>query len=331
MRTKFLISPFRARLSRHIALWVFGSILLIEAIIVIPSWQKRERDLLKDLEDNSLASLSPWASLVAAEDDNVDLDFVEDNIALSPLIKGARIYRENGKIITQFGEIPGLTFTQSREAEILRKRSSGQPFYDVAWSASALGEDYTLIARLDASNVDAGVADYFWRMLFFVLIICLFVTSATMLALGPAVIKPILRLRDDLLMAGEKVVGEDKSLVDLYSLSVKRKDELGEVMSAFNTMLSQVSRSITQLKDQEIFLLEKREKELAESRDMALAAAQRSCLSSGSSSKSGLARTASKVDATLPTLSSSPSSCTSITRLRASPESSPKKARSLLS
>jgi len=274
---KSLVSPFKARLSRSISLWVFGSILLIEAIIVIPSWQKKEQDLLKQLEDSSLASIYPWASLITAETtavtDPIPLTSVA-KIDLSPFVKGIRIYHKNGDLISQFGEEPDLSFSQLKDVDRLRKRSRESSDYDFAWSATALNKNYAIVARLDASEVEKGVIEYFWRMIFFILVICLFVTVATMLALGPAVIKPILRLRDDLLLATDKVLDEGQEPADFYSLSVKRRDELGEVMTAFNTMLDRVSKSITHLKDQEIHFLEEREQKLSEARDKALEAAK---------------------------------------------------------
>lgn len=270
----FLVSPFKARLSKHIALWVFGSILLIEAIIVIPSWQRKEYELLQQLEENSFASLSPWASLVTAENSSLTLEFIEENIVLSPLIKGARIFRSNGEIIGQYGEVPGLRFSDIQTTSVLKRYQRHTQNYDVAWPGEALGENYTLIARLDASAIRHETHQYFGRMMLFIIIICLFATSATMLALGPTVIEPILRLRDDLLKAADKVLSHGQDTVDFYSVSVKREDELGEVITAFNIMLDKVSRSIIKLKDQEIYLLEERETQLAKARDQALAATQ---------------------------------------------------------
>ncbi len=271
---KKLLSPFKARLSRHIALWVFGSIVVIEALIVIPSWQKKERDLLKQLEDMGLVSVYPWASINAAGLDNQTLTAVKENIALAPLVKGAVLYNPDGQVLSRIGESPALTFKHIDPTASMRQRSDDRQRYDIVWPASVMGDDFVAIVRLDSSTVQSEVVDYFWRMLFFVLIICLFVTGATMLALGPSVIQPILRLRDDLLLAAEQDIETGQQAANFYSLSVHRRDELGEVMAAFNTMLQRVSENVARLKDQEIQLLEEREREIAVARDEALEAAQ---------------------------------------------------------
>lgn len=274
MRIRALVRPFRARLSKHIALWVFSSILLIEAVIVIPSLYKKEQESLRQLEDNGLAVLSTWMNLMTADMSQENLEFLQANLTLPDQIKGARIFYTNGQIIAQYGEIPGLRFVDAQAGAIFRKRSRDPRYYDVAWSPQALGSDYTLIARLDASDVNMELILYFGTIFLIILIICLFVTSATMVALGPAVIEPILRLRDELLKTADRVSNNDQKLTDIYSIAVERDDELGEVMDAFNTMLHQVSHSITQLKDHEIHLLEEKKQELAKARDEALAAAQ---------------------------------------------------------
>ena len=222
-----LPSLFKALLSRHIALWVFGSIVVIEALIVIPSWQKKEKDLLKQLEDNGLVSVYPWASINAAGLDNQTLRVVEENIALAPLVKGAVLYSTDGQILSRIGESPALSFDEIDPTAPMRQRSVDRQRYD----ASVMGKGFVTIVRLDSSAVQAEVVDYFWRMLFFVLIICLFVTVATMLALGPSVIQPILRLRDDLLLAAEQDIEAKRQTANFYSLSVHRRDELGEVMT----------------------------------------------------------------------------------------------------
>ncbi|NEQ54833.1 MAG: hybrid sensor histidine kinase/response regulator, partial [Leptolyngbya sp. SIO3F4] len=182
--TKKLLSPFKARLSRNVALWVFSSIVLIEALIVIPSWQKKEKDLLQQLEDTGLVSLYSWASINAADIENQALKTYQDNLTLHPLVKGAVLYDLKGQLLTQVGESPDLAFDSTALNLTRQHRSTDGQRYDVAWPTDSLGGEYTVIARLDASNVQLQVMDYFWRMVFFVLVICVFVTVATMLALG---------------------------------------------------------------------------------------------------------------------------------------------------
>ncbi|NER07870.1 MAG: adenylate/guanylate cyclase domain-containing protein [Okeania sp. SIO3C4] len=122
--------------------------------------------------------------------------------------------------------------------------------YDVALSANYLGINYTLIARHDTSNIQPKLYAFIGRIALLVIVISLFVTLVTMLVLGVCLISPILRLRDDLIAAGE-ALSKNGNGVKFYSLSVQRQDELGEVMVAFNQMFNRVSREIEKRKQAE--------------------------------------------------------------------------------
>jgi sigma-B regulation protein RsbU (phosphoserine phosphatase) len=86
-----------------------------------------------------------------------------------------------------------------------------------------------------------------------VLIISVFVTLTTLIFLGSTVITPILRLRQDLLDAGE-AIGRDKPAPNFYSASIERQDELGEVIAAFNRMFQQIWQAISDRKQAEAAL-----------------------------------------------------------------------------
>ena len=67
MARHYFRKAFSARLSRHLTLWVFSSLMAIEAIILLPSYFKRERDLLATQESLVLTSLE--TAFVSAETD----------------------------------------------------------------------------------------------------------------------------------------------------------------------------------------------------------------------------------------------------------------------
>ena len=55
---KHIIPTIRGRLSRRIVFWIFISVIVIETIILIPSFKKREKELLTQLKDISIAKIS---------------------------------------------------------------------------------------------------------------------------------------------------------------------------------------------------------------------------------------------------------------------------------
>ena len=47
-----------SRLTRHIVFWVFTSVILIEALIFIPSYNQREKELLSQMKNVSVARVA---------------------------------------------------------------------------------------------------------------------------------------------------------------------------------------------------------------------------------------------------------------------------------
>ncbi|XZN99990.1 MAG: adenylate/guanylate cyclase domain-containing protein [Microcoleus sp.] len=252
---------FKSRLSRQIALWVFASILVIEAIILVPSYFRREDELLMQLEQVSRATIDSLVFLL--KQDISDRLFLENQVKTaieqSKIILGLSIYMTNGQLIYTFGEAPEINFNQTKNERILRKHSLDWKRYDVAWTNEYLGGNYTLIVRHDASSVQPELYAFLWRISILVLIITAFVTTVTMLFLGGTVIAPILRLRDDLIAAGD-ALSQNRIQPDFYSFSVKRDDELGEVMVAFNQMFCRVYKEIAQRQAAEEILRAEQEK-----------------------------------------------------------------------
>ena len=59
-----LIRPPTSRLSRRIVLWVFVSVIVIEALIFIPSFKNRERELLSQVKAVSAAKVTMIKRLI---------------------------------------------------------------------------------------------------------------------------------------------------------------------------------------------------------------------------------------------------------------------------
>jgi signal transduction histidine kinase/DNA-binding response OmpR family regulator len=234
---------FKARLSRHIGFWVILSVLLIEALILIPSYVVRKRQLLAQLEHFGLITVSPIVRLAEPVTTSKELLSMVERVTTGSRVVGGAIYRaEDGQLLGMFGEPPELTLSAMHDRDIVRFPSQDGLRYDVGWSAVQLQSPYHLIGRLDASLIGHELRAYVVRIILFVIIIVGFVTTATMLAVGATVITPILRLRNDMLAASSE--GSSK---DFYSRSVKRNDELGDVMTAFNSMYDQIVTRTTKL------------------------------------------------------------------------------------
>jgi len=236
-----LVNLLSAQLSRKITGWVFVSLMAIEAIILIPSYYRQERQELRQLEEVSSAIIDSIVRLSSLEmDANPEFYQKVQTLTQDSIIVGIMIYDRTGDRIFELGELPEISFEDTQQAEIIRDRAWNGLRYDVAWSADYLGIDYTLVARHNAERIQPLLNAYKWRIVGLVIIIAVVVTSSTLLVLGITVIIPILRLRDDLIAAGEALSDPHRVKPEFYSFSTQRSDELGAVMQAFHQMFYRV-------------------------------------------------------------------------------------------
>jgi signal transduction histidine kinase len=239
---------FHARLSRRIVLSVFASIVLIEALILLPSIYRRQQELLSHLKDISAAETSgALRMLPPGTSDQQVLDRLRQSIQ-NPKILGGGVYRMNGSQVGSFGEMPQLSFATVQTNPSATLYQQGK--YDAAWAIAPLKGQYVLIIRHNAASVEPEIFAFVGRIAGLVIIIAIFVTVAALIALEPLLITPIMLLRQDLLNAGAAIL-EDRSPPKFESLGKVRQDELGDVISAFSQMYQQVSEAIAQRKQAE--------------------------------------------------------------------------------
>jgi adenylate cyclase len=281
------LSLLQARLSRYIVAWVFTSIVVVEIGVLVPSFFRRQDELLSKLEN---VSLEVFASLIYQKHSEEERQkiFLETTQRLKPdsSITGAFLYQANGKMLSQFGEKPDIYYTtlqqrgmvQSEEennpfpflvsplfrenigkAKILRLRNQDGTRYDIAWSPAMLEGKYVLIVRHNSSAIKGELYSFAFRVAGLVFVISIFVTLTTMLTLGVTVISPILHLRDDLVVAGE-AIAEDRETPNFSTLSIQRQDEMGEVILAFKEMFQRVRQEISDRQQAEASLRNEQEK-----------------------------------------------------------------------
>ncbi len=239
-----------SRLSRRIAFWVFISVIVIETLIFIPSYKSREKELLSQLKEISLARVGLIMKMAKPDASDGELfqhvKMLQDN----KMVVGGTLYRLDGEKVGAFGIMPELRIEDLKAAGMSFLLTDDGSYYDVACSPMELQRDYQLILRHDASSVKRQLLAFFLRIAGLVVIISLVVTVGTWLTLRWIVVNPILSLRHDLVRAGESL-SKDNQTPDLYSAKVQRHDELGEVIGAFRQMYRQISDAINERKKAE--------------------------------------------------------------------------------
>ena len=256
----------QSRLSRHIVFVAFASILVVEAIILIPSIIRREKEFLNQLQEVSAGKVSVLTQITAPgvveETDEQILQQVSSLPQLKPIplmgklrhiIIGGALYTAEGKLIGSFGEKPKLSVLELQKNPRKTFRTQDGLRYDAGWTPKKLRRDNFLIIRHDVSSVQPELNAFTMRIAGLVLIISIFVTLGVWIALEPIVIRPILCLRDDLTRAGE-AISQDEQTPEFSSSVIQRQDELGDVIAAFKKMFSQITEAIYNRKQAELAL-----------------------------------------------------------------------------
>jgi hypothetical protein len=137
-------------------------------------------------------------------------------------IVGGTLYDLDGNRIGSFGEPPDISFSEVTAAGVQQAKSPDGRRIDMAWRQPQLKRANVLVLRQDATAVKRELEAFILRIAGLILIISIFVTVGAWSAMQPIVVTPILRLRKDLVLAGE-AISNDRSTPDFYAASVHRR------------------------------------------------------------------------------------------------------------
>jgi diguanylate cyclase (GGDEF)-like protein len=260
----FLRERFRCRLCWAVALGVFLSILVIEGIILIPSYFSYERDELSRVETAGLTAIRSLFSLGGPHGQSANLPADGGALVRRTILKGAVIHRPDGTHQGAFGELPDMALLDAVRADnaLVRRRIVSDQRMDVAWPPDAVGEPFLVVARLDIEQVGVAVRAFVWRIVGLVMMIATFLTISTMIVLNHLVLTPILQLRRNLEVAGDEPANPDR-----HALPTDRRDELGSVFVAFNSMTRRIADGLRALRAANDTLEERIRKRTATLRD----------------------------------------------------------------
>ncbi len=239
-----LLAGLGCRLCWRITGGVFASILAVESLILIPSAMRFEREALRQLGIEAQGAVDAALAMRADAEPETVLRSLVGRLH----VRGLAALRGDGGVAVSEGERLGAGLALPREAKtsgpaILRRSADGTRV-EVSWRAAAPGIA-GFAARLDASHVAGALRAYVLRIAGLVALIVLVVTAGTMLVLHFLLLGPLMRLRESMRLAADRPEQASE-----FAVPSRRRDELGEIMSAHNAMLARVAESIR--RDREI-------------------------------------------------------------------------------
>ncbi|MEM8603154.1 MAG: adenylate/guanylate cyclase domain-containing protein, partial [Cyanobacteria bacterium P01_H01_bin.121] len=251
---------FHSKLSRFVAFWVFVSLVIIEAIVLIPSYQRRQQEILDQLElvSHEVLAVTKEAAIAGADLDHLR-EITDRQIQSSEVVVGGRLYDLSDQDPIAFEEPPELRLPEIGDRARLTRLTTDGDRYEIGWGPSNFNGDYALVLRADSTQLDRELWLYTLRIAGLVLIIALVITGTTMYVLGVTVIGPFLKLRNDILAAGEAIALDQPDPV-FESLQRQRQDELTQVTDAFQQMYQRVRQEMQQRQEAEVALREEQAK-----------------------------------------------------------------------
>jgi signal transduction histidine kinase/CheY-like chemotaxis protein len=241
-----------ARLTWRVALSVLVAIVLVEGVILVPSYFSQKQQLLQRIVYAGQVSVLALMADQMMEGAQRPPEILAQELAVRATaiagwtpIKGGLLLAADGAELRSFGELPN--FTQDEAAQTLPplpRLSADGKSYDIVWRPVELGLPLVLAARLDASDVAKELQEFVWRILGLTLLISVVVTGALTLIVSREVLARLYDLRRRLLAASAEVDNPEKHMPPTDG----RADELSDVSRAVGSLLSRVSRSLRELR-----------------------------------------------------------------------------------
>ena len=217
----------RSPLARRVSAAVFVTILVVEAIILLPSTLRKEEELLSALERVSgeiIASTHRAARSAPPQK-------IAEALNSAPIVLGATIFADDGSIVATQGLDPSIG--PDAEERGYRERDGNR--YHVFWHRDDIEMSRSVALIIDSSEISGEITAFILRITGLVLFIALSLTAGTMVAMGFVVLRPLLRLRDELKEGG------DHDWAERAGTEMRRNDEIGDVYRATGDLLGELS------------------------------------------------------------------------------------------
>jgi len=222
-------------LGRRIAIAVFIAVLLVEAAILLPSYMRREAELLQNLKNESQQWLYAKAAPAVAD---LNDEALAQALLEAPGIVGVALQTDETAIWRIWGELKDLPGSSASpfEAKDMVRRSNDRRL-QVAWNAleSPLARPVSLL--LKSEEVNAELQRFVLRIMGLVLIISLVLTITTLVAVRSLVLSPMLKLRNAL------AIGRNAAWFEAQDSERRRKDEIGDVYRVTHRLLERLEEA----------------------------------------------------------------------------------------
>lgn len=223
------------RICQRVMLVAVAAIVVIEALILVPSIEGFERDAYLHLERVGRAALE-GAVTAQGIDDDIDVDKLEVLIGGRTGIVGLAIHRAGESVPVTIGETPRFSPDMFRSIGTPARLTEGQKRYEILAENTGLKGTEAVVLRLSAAHVSGDIWRFLWRVSGLVLLIAGFVGLAIVGSTWKWIVQPLIHLRDSLTCARKDPMSADK-----WRLAAHHQDEIGDLFHEASGLLSAIS------------------------------------------------------------------------------------------
>ena len=234
---------FHCRLCWRITMSVFVLILVIESILLIPSAQRFESVEIAREAERIRLTLEPALMLSAGLNGEGPLARDLATLLAQNRLEALAVYAADGRTLASVGPRAAMLATfPSAPALVVgsmpHARVQADERLHTQWRSGSAGEP-TVSALSNISHIRGDLYAYLLRVAGLIFLIVLVVTVGTMWVLYGQLLRPFLAIR-----GSAEAAGAAPRVAEKFRLSHQREDELGDLITAHNALLSQVSTSM---------------------------------------------------------------------------------------
>ncbi len=223
----------RFRLARRLLVVVTGAIVLIELIIIFPSYDNFKESRLADYRER--ARVSATAALANRMPDGLELlAGLERVMAADSTVVGAKVFDPMGRVAARLGEPVEYSGEARRIFGGFLNADSSR--YEVVLPGYVINSEADAVLRMDTTHIGNQLDAYLSRILGLVLIICVVVGAIVYFYVGYSLIYPLEQIHLSLQQA--KLA---PSRADEHEIEHRREDELGETIELLNDALREIA------------------------------------------------------------------------------------------
>ncbi len=218
------------RLARKLVLVVIAAIVVIEFIIVIPSYHNYKASRLADYREQ--ARIAATASFdMRMPNEHELIDGLQRIMTAAPKIQGASAIDRNGRVVATHGEAAVMKSHHESEISAILDGDT----YLVYLPAEKIGAQLDLVLRLNVENLAGDLINFLVRILGLVLLISVFAGASVFIWVAANLIFPLTEIHEKLQQSKLDPANADK-----HPIKHTRNDELGHMIDLLNGALHEI-------------------------------------------------------------------------------------------